>query len=53
MCAFLMWMAGLGWMLTRRLYKTELEPQWPKADEFWDWDMWMRSDRIRKYAAGA
>ncbi|XP_041357999.1 protein O-linked-mannose beta-1,2-N-acetylglucosaminyltransferase 1-like [Gigantopelta aegis] len=41
-------MPGLGWMLTRRLYKEELEPQWPSPEKQWDWDMWMRSNFIRK-----
>ena len=31
---------GLGWLLTRALYKGELEPAWP--DEHWD--HWMRSE---------
>eukprot|EP00055_Hartaetosiga_balthica_P010437 m.44457 g.44457 ORF g.44457 m.44457 type:complete len:716 (+) comp7171_c0_seq2:129-2276(+) len=41
-------MPGLGWMLSRKLFKEELEPQWPGADKLWDWDMWMRNNAIRK-----
>ena len=26
-------MPGLGWMLTSRLYKEELEPSWPTQDK--------------------
>eukprot|EP01137_Pigoraptor_chileana_P027764 Opistho-2@10714 len=35
-------MPGLGWVLSRRLYKGELESKWPAAEKRWDWDMWMR-----------
>lgn len=35
-------------LLKRRLYKDELEPKWPKPDNFIDWDIWMRNDRIKK-----
>ncbi|XP_019858766.1 PREDICTED: protein O-linked-mannose beta-1,2-N-acetylglucosaminyltransferase 1-like [Amphimedon queenslandica] len=41
-------MPGLGWLLSRKLFKEELEPQWPSPDKLWDWDMWMRTDFIRK-----
>lgn len=41
-------MPGLGWMLQKRLYKQELEPQWPSPEKQWDWDMWMRTAFIRK-----
>ncbi|CAD5116976.1 unnamed protein product [Dimorphilus gyrociliatus] len=41
-------MPGLGWLLSRNLYKQELEPSWPSAEQKWDWDMWMRTERIRK-----
>lgn len=41
-------MPGLGWVLSRKLYKEELEPQWPGPEKLWDWDMWMRTDYIRK-----
>jgi beta-1,2-N-acetylglucosaminyltransferase len=41
-------MPGLGWLLSRKLFKEELEPQWPAPDKLWDWDMWMRTDFIRK-----
>lgn len=30
---------GLGWLLTRKLYKEELEPAWPMEH----WDHWLRS----------
>ncbi len=35
---------GLGWMLPRELYVTELEPQWPDNH----WDHWLRASRTRK-----
>jgi len=35
-------------VLKRKLYKEELETQWPTPDKFWDWDMWMRLPEIRK-----
>lgn len=41
-------MPGLGWMLSRRLYKEELEPNWPSADQPHDWDMWIRTQSVRK-----
>ncbi|XP_071150752.1 protein O-linked-mannose beta-1,2-N-acetylglucosaminyltransferase 1-like isoform X2 [Mytilus edulis] len=41
-------MPGLGWLLKRKLYKNELEPQWPTPEKQWDWDMWMRTNMIRK-----
>ncbi|CAI9736532.1 protein O-linked-mannose beta-1,2-N-acetylglucosaminyltransferase 1-like [Octopus vulgaris] len=41
-------MPGLGWMLKRKLYKEELEAQWPTPEKQWDWDMWMRANFIRK-----
>ncbi|EGD75793.1 histidine-rich glycoprotein [Salpingoeca rosetta] len=41
-------MPGLGWLLSRRLYKQELEPRWPGPDKLWDWDMWMRMNENRK-----
>lgn len=41
-------MPGLGWILKRRMYEDELEPQWPTPDKLWDWDMWMRLPQIRK-----
>ncbi|KAI6654145.1 Protein O-linked-mannose beta-1,2-N-acetylglucosaminyltransferase 1 [Oopsacas minuta] len=40
-------MPGLGWMLEKTLFVEELLPQWPAPDQFWDWDMWMRTDNIR------
>lgn len=41
-------MPGLGWLLSRRLFKEELEPKWPAAERLWDWDMWMRLEDVRK-----
>lgn len=41
-------MPGLGWMMKRKLYKEELETQWPTPEKQWDWDMWMRANFIRK-----
>ena len=41
-------MPGLGWMLSKELYLTELERRWPKPTDFWDWDMWMRAGDQRK-----
>ncbi|OTF75803.1 hypothetical protein BLA29_005925, partial [Euroglyphus maynei] len=41
-------MPGLGWMLTRKLYKNELEAKWPTPDKSWDWDMWMRLSDVRR-----
>lgn len=35
-------------MLSRKLYKGELEAKWPGPDVFWDWDMWMRVAEQRK-----
>lgn len=40
-------MPGLGWILSRRLYKEELETRWPTPEKLWDWDMWMRLPDIR------
>lgn len=41
-------MPGLGWMLTRKLYKEELERSWPSSQEAHDWDMWIRTEQVRK-----
>ncbi|BES90438.1 GNT-I family [Nesidiocoris tenuis] len=41
-------MPGLGWMLSRSLYKNELEAKWPTPEKMWDWDMWMRMPEVRK-----
>lgn len=41
-------MPGLGWLLKKSLFKTELEPNWPAAEKRWDWDMWMRLPTVRK-----
>ncbi|XP_068751862.1 protein O-linked-mannose beta-1,2-N-acetylglucosaminyltransferase 1-like [Montipora capricornis] len=41
-------MPGLGWVLSRKLFKNELEEKWPKPHEFIDWDMWTRLGSIRK-----
>eukprot|EP00605_Chrysophyceae_sp_TOSAG23-4_P002916 GSChrysophyteH1.ASY1.ANO1.3211.1 assembled CDS len=35
---------GLGWLLSRKLYKTELEGKWPQSH----WDHWLRSIEINK-----
>ena len=35
-------------LLKRSLYKDELEPKWPGPTDYWDWDMWMRQDFMRK-----
>nr|CAG4643971.1 EOG090X06K9 [Lepidurus arcticus] len=35
---------GLGWMMTRKLWETELKNKWPKAF----WDDWMRNPEQRK-----
>lgn len=35
-------------VLSRKLYKGELEAKWPAPDVFWDWDMWMRMPNQRK-----
>eukprot|EP00052_Salpingoeca_macrocollata_P022463 m.195149 g.195149 ORF g.195149 m.195149 type:complete len:454 (+) comp21806_c0_seq2:515-1876(+) len=40
-------MPGLGWLLSRALFKNELEAAWPKEGRF-DWDMWMRMPDQRK-----
>lgn len=42
-------MPGLGWMLSRKLYKRELEPNWPSPDQQHDWDMWIRTQTVRKH----
>ena len=36
---------GLGWLLTRQLYKNELEPNWPASH----WDHWLRSPEVSKH----
>jgi len=41
-------MPGLGWVLKRSLYETELAPNWPASEKRWDWDMWMRQPSNRK-----
>eukprot|EP00467_Chlorarachnion_reptans_P001578 CAMPEP_0114527776 /NCGR_PEP_ID=MMETSP0109-20121206/23812_1 /TAXON_ID=29199 /ORGANISM="Chlorarachnion reptans, Strain CCCM449" /LENGTH=558 /DNA_ID=CAMNT_0001709795 /DNA_START=254 /DNA_END=1934 /DNA_ORIENTATION=- len=35
---------GLGWLVSRKLYKEEWEPRWPSAH----WDHWLRDPRNRK-----
>lgn len=35
-------------MLSRKIYKGELEEKWPAPNVFWDWDMWMRMPKQRK-----
>lgn len=41
-------MPGLGWMLKRSLYKEELEAKWPSPNRIHDWDMWIRTEAIRR-----
>jgi len=41
-------MPGLGWLLSRRLFREELEPNWPSFEQPHDWDMWIRTAAIRK-----
>lgn len=41
-------MPGLGWLLERTLYKRELEPNWPPASQPHDWDMWIRTEQVRR-----
>ncbi|XP_054162791.1 protein O-linked-mannose beta-1,2-N-acetylglucosaminyltransferase 1-like isoform X2 [Oppia nitens] len=41
-------MPGLGWLLSRKLYKQQLEQSWPTPEKLWDWDMWMRLPDIRR-----
>ena len=38
---------GLGWLLTRSLYKKELEPNWPESH----WDHWLRSAKVSRQRA--
>ena len=38
------WFPGLGWLLPRKLWETELHPQWPDGH----WDHWMRSDEVAR-----
>lgn len=35
-------------VLSRKLFKNELEAKWPKPHEFIDWDIWMRASFNRK-----
>lgn len=35
---------GLGWLLSRKLYKDELEAQWPSTH----WDHWLRSPAVSR-----
>ena len=42
------WFPGLGWLLTRSLYKGQLESAWP--DEHWD--HWMRSEVVHRTSRG-
>lgn len=41
-------MPGLGWMLTKDLFELELKPNWPSVEQQHDWDMWIRTQNIRK-----
>ncbi|XP_031560683.1 protein O-linked-mannose beta-1,2-N-acetylglucosaminyltransferase 1-like isoform X2 [Actinia tenebrosa] len=38
-------MPGLGWVLSRKIYKGELEKKWPGPQHLFDWDMWTRMDQ--------
>ena len=40
---------GLGWLLSRKLYKEELEEKWPNEH----WDHWMRSETVFKTSRAA
>lgn len=35
-------------VVSRKLYKGEVEAVWPGPDVFWDWDMWLRDNENRK-----
>ena len=35
-------------MLSRKLFKGELEKKWPRPEQPNDWDMWMRMDGNKK-----
>ena len=35
-------------VLSRRLFKDELEKKWPRPEQPHDWDMWMRMDFNKK-----
>ena len=35
-------------VLSRRLFKDELEKKWPKPEQRHDWDMWMRMESNKK-----
>ncbi|XP_015775817.1 PREDICTED: protein O-linked-mannose beta-1,2-N-acetylglucosaminyltransferase 1-like [Acropora digitifera] len=41
-------MPGLGWVLSRKIFKNELEEKWPRPDQFIDWDIWTRGQEVRK-----
>ena len=41
-------MPGLGWMLTKSLYKGELESKWPMRPQKDSWDGWLRAPAQRK-----
>ena len=34
-------------MLPRKIYKEELEPDWPSPDYTLNWDMWIRSAKLK------
>ncbi|XP_069158026.1 protein O-linked-mannose beta-1,2-N-acetylglucosaminyltransferase 1-like [Procambarus clarkii] len=40
-------MAGLGWLLSRRVYE-DVMPNWPPYDKLADWDMWLRLPENQK-----
>ena len=33
----------------RSLFANDPKAKWPQPHEYYDWDMWMRSDDIRRY----
>lgn len=35
-------------ILSRKIYKGEIEQKWPGPEAIFDWDMWMRTDDIIK-----
>lgn len=35
-------------MLPRKIYKNELEPDWPSPDKMWDWDIWVRVQKLKE-----
>ena len=44
---YYIWIPGSR-VLSRKLFKNELEEKWPKPEDFVDWDIWMRANHNRK-----